>query len=254
MFIQSITPKIGPKQQDIFRGGSGAPLVWVHGPSGVSIGEPLLAALKQDFTVIAPMMPGRKDLSELDDLRDIREVALYYDSVLDQLDVERAVLAGHSFGAMIAGEMAALSPRRYTSLTLISPFGLWTDAAPVTDIFARPYADIDALLWKGALNPPTPAAPPGSDQSLDAMVEMINGFGSIAKYIWPLPDKGLRGRLYRLTMPTLIVCGTSDAVVPPSYADEFAAAITGAKKLLLKGSHMIPFEQPAEIADAIRAL
>ncbi|HXZ67721.1 MAG TPA: alpha/beta hydrolase, partial [Alphaproteobacteria bacterium] len=249
MFIQTITPKIGPKQQDIFRGGSGAHLVWLHGLSGVAIGEPLLTELEKDHTVIAPSMPGRKDLSELEDIRDIRELALYYDSLLDQLNVDHATLVGHSFGAMLASEMAALAPKRHKSLTLISPIGLWNDAAPVTDIFARPYAEVDRLLWKGATNPPPPK--PANDESVDAMVEMINGLGSVAKFIWPLPDKGLRHRLYRLSMPTLIVFGASDAVVPASYADEFTKAIEGAKKLVLKGSHMVPFEQPGEIAAAI---
>ncbi|MFZ1988878.1 MAG: alpha/beta hydrolase [Alphaproteobacteria bacterium] len=252
MFIQTIMPKTGPKQQDIFRGGSGAPLVWVHGLPGLSIGEPLLTELEKDYTVIAPMMPGRRDLDELEEMRDIRDVALYYDSLLDQLNIEGATLVGHSFGGMLAGEMAALAPKRYKSLTLISPIGLWNDAAPVTDIFARPYAEIDSLLWKGAANPPPPKA--ANDESIDAMVEMINGLGSMAKFIWPLPDKGLRRRLYRLSMPTLIVFGASDAVVPVSYADEFAMAIPDAQKLVLKGSHMLPFEQPGEIAAAIRGL
>jgi len=252
MFIQTITPKVGPKQQDIFRGGSGAPLVWAHGLSGLGIGEPLLTELEKTYTVIAPVMPGRKDLDELEAIRDIRDLAVYYDSLLDQLNIDGATLVGHSFGGMLAGEMAALAPKRYKSLTLISPLGLWNDAAPITDIFARPYAEIDGLLWKGAANPPAPKA--ASDDSVEAMVEMINGLGSVAKFIWPLPDKGLRHRLYRLSMPTLIVFGASDAVVPPSYAGEFAKSITGAKTLVLKGSHMIPFEQPSEIAQAIRAL
>ena len=252
MFIQSVTPKTGPKQQDIIRGGSGAPLVWVHGLAGLAIGEPLLTELEKDHNIVAPMMPGRKDLDEIEDMRDIRDVALYYDNLLDQLNVESATLVGHSFGGMLASEMAALAPKRYKSLTLISSLGLWNDAAPITDIFARPYAEIDRLLWKGAANPPLPT--PANDESVEAMVEMINGLGSMAKFIWPLPDKGLRQRLYRLSMPTLIVFGASDAVIPALYADEFAKAIPGAQKLVLKGSHMIPFEQPSEIAAAIRAL
>jgi pimeloyl-ACP methyl ester carboxylesterase len=254
MFIQTITPKIGPKQQHIYRGGAGKPLVWVHGLSGVGIGEPLLSELEREYTVIAPQMPGRKDLSELEEMRDIRDLALYYDSLLDQLNIEHATLVGHSFGGMIAGEMAALAPKRYKSLTLISPIGLWNDAAPVADIFARPNAEIDALLWSGSAKPPPAPAAASNADAIEAMVEMINGLGSVAKFTWPIPDKGLRRRLYRLSMPTLIVFGASDAVVPASYADEFAKAISGAKKLVLKGSHMIPFEQPGEIAAAIRAL
>ena len=254
MFIQTITPKIGPKLQNIYRGGEGPPLVWVHGLPGVKIGDPLLSELEKTHTVIAPEMPGRKDLNDIEQMNDVRDLALYYDSLLDELGVENAALSGHSFGGMLAGEMAALAPHRFKSLTLISPFGLWNDAAPVADIFARPQAEIDTLLWSGGSKPPEHPSAAVGEAAIEAMVETVNALGSVAKFTWPIPEKGLRRRLYRVSMPTLVVFGASDAVVPASYADEFVKAIPGAKKLMLKGSHMIPFEQPNEIAAAIRSL
>ncbi len=157
MIIQTITPKIGPREQDIYRGGEGPALVWVHGLPGIKMGEPLLSELEKTHTVIAPQMPGRKDLDELEEMRDIRDLALYYDSLLEQLKIENAALVGHSFGGMLAGEMAALAPGRYKSLTLISPFGLWNDAEPVADIFARPQIEIDTLMWSGGNKPPAPS-------------------------------------------------------------------------------------------------
>ena len=113
---------------------------------------------------------------------------------------------------------------------------------------------IDELLWQGAAIANKPAFNAGASDAVEAVVELANGLGSFAKFIWPIPDKGLERRLYRIACSTLIVFGSADAFVPASYADAFASAIAGARKLILKGSHMIPFEQPVEIAAAIRAL
>ena len=52
---------------------------------------------------------------------------------------------------------------------------------------------------------------------------------SILQFIWPLPDKGLRRRLYRVKAETLVVWGAEDRLVDPAYGEAFAAAIAGAR-------------------------
>jgi pimeloyl-ACP methyl ester carboxylesterase len=71
---------------------------------------------------------------------------------------------------------------------------------------------------------------------------------SVAKFIWPIPDKGLRRRLPRVTAKTLVVFGADDAFVPAIYADEFAAAIPGARKAVIPdAAHMVPYEKMFEV-------
>lgn len=249
----AIAPSFGP-EIDIYRGGKGAPLVYLHGFASVTPDDEMLAALAQHFEVFAPVQLGRRDLSDLDEMRDIRDLALYYDSLFDHLKLDGITLVGHCFGGMLAGEIAALSPKRIKALALISPLGLWNDAAPVADPFGVPAMALGDLFWRGATRRNDKISLSAADGTAEGMIAQANGMGSIARYIWPIPDKGLRRRLYRITAPSLIVFGDGDALVPASYADDFARAIKGARKLMLKGSHMIPFEQPAEIAEAIRAL
>src|SRR5712691_13421429 len=97
----------GGRKQLVYRAGDGPPLVWLHSLYGVEADAPLIEALAQSHTVLAPLAPGFADLAELDDLRDIHDLALHYDDILDALDLEQAVVVGHSFGAMIAAELAA---------------------------------------------------------------------------------------------------------------------------------------------------
>src|SRR5581483_5362064 len=68
------------------------------------------------------------------------ELVLFYDEVLDGLGLDRVKVVGHSFGGMVAAELAANNPRRVERQVLIAPIGLWRDDAPIPDIAAvRPH-------------------------------------------------------------------------------------------------------------------
>src|SRR5215831_3283467 len=138
----------GGRRVQVHRAGQGPTVVWLHGPHGVRKTDPVIAELAKRYSVVAPVAPGFNNVDELDEIRDVHDLALHYDDVLEALGLDGVALVGHSFGAMIAAELAAHVPRRVARLILISPFGLWRDDKPVADLFARPYATIDRILWK----------------------------------------------------------------------------------------------------------
>ena len=114
--------------------GSGPALVFFHGPWGLTWG-PFLDALAESFTVYAPEHPGTTPgapevIQHIDNLWDL---TLCYDELLDQLGLSEVSLAGHSFGAMVACEVAAAYPGRASRLALLDPIGLWRDDAPVVN-------------------------------------------------------------------------------------------------------------------------
>src|SRR6266487_1466199 len=126
------------RSQTVYTAGEGPPVVWLHGLNGVEADQPIIDQLAKQRKVLAPLAPGFNDLDELQEIRDIHDLALRYDDLLDALSLERCTLLGHSFGAMIAAEIAAHAPRRVEKLVLVSPLGLWNDDYPVTDLFAVP--------------------------------------------------------------------------------------------------------------------
>src|SRR3989441_2473550 len=96
----------------------GPALVFFHGPWGLTW-DPFLEELAQSFSVVAPEHPGTTpaapdDIYHLDGLWDL---VLCYDELLEALGLENAAFVGHSFGAMVACEVAAAYPRRARSLT-----------------------------------------------------------------------------------------------------------------------------------------
>jgi len=237
------------REVQIYRAGQGPTIVWLHGPHGVRRTDPVLAELAKRHTVIAPLAPGFNNVDELDDIRDVHDLALHYDDIFEALGLDRIALVGHSFGAMIAAELAAHVPKRVERLVLISPFGLWRDDKPVADLFARPYATIDRILWKTGEAPDVMTDPVNfPNDPVEKAVTIVQAMTSVAKFVWPIPDKGLRRRLHRVSAKTLIVFGADDAFVPAIYADEFAAAIPGARKAVIPdAAHMVVYERTPEV-------
>jgi pimeloyl-ACP methyl ester carboxylesterase len=240
----------------VFGGGEGSAILWLHGPHGVDPADPFVASLAQRHRVIAPLAPGFTDLDELAEIDTIDDLVLDYDDLLRHMKLGPLPIIGHSFGAMMAAELAAHFPDRAKRLVLLAPVGLWNDAYPVADLFAVPGIEMDALLWRDAsareaYNARLKQARSALDEA-EQIIAVTRSLTSITKFIWPIPDKGLRKRLRRIIAPTLVVFGTDDAFVPARYAEDFRAGIKGAEVSIVPGAgHMLPYEKTAQVADTV---
>ena len=104
----------------VLAAGRGAPLVYFHSYYERSAWSPFLDLLARSFSVFAPAHPGVAGSSGIETLDDLLDLTLAYDELLGALGVERAHLVGHSFGGMMAAELAAVFPSRAQSVTLVS--------------------------------------------------------------------------------------------------------------------------------------
>jgi pimeloyl-ACP methyl ester carboxylesterase len=238
----------------VLTAGHGAPLVYFHSYHERTGWSPVLDRLGRSFSVYAPAHPGVAGSKGVETLDDLLDLTLAYDELLSALGLEQAHLVGHAFGAMAAAELAAVFPARARTLTLVSPLGLWRDDVPSADVLILPADELASALWS---DPASSAARlwatgPGSDaESLAAEVESIQRRSSMAKFVWPIPDKGLAKRLHRIAAPTLLVWGDADRANPLVYAEEWQRRIKGAALRLLPGGHMVLLETPETAARAI---
>jgi pimeloyl-ACP methyl ester carboxylesterase len=243
------------RQWRVFTGGSGPPLLWLHGPRGVDAADPLLEALGARHTIIAPLAPGFEALDELDEIDSMHELALDYDDLARGMTLGALPIVGHSFGGMMAAELAAHFPDRAQRLALIAPVGLWNDAYPVADLFACPAPEMDKLLWHDETARDAYAArlaAASNEGEVERLIAVTRNLTALTKFIWPIPDKGLKRRLRRIAAPTLLLWGAEDAFVPARYAADFAARVKGAETVTLAGAgHMVPYERTAETAAAL---
>lgn len=242
-------------------GGVGTPLIFLHG-LGATSWDPFLAGLAASHRVIAPSLPGSSGGSTgLEHLLDHHDLFFLYQELLDallgELDVESVTLVGHSFGGWLAAELAAAEPARVSSLVLIAPLGLWNDADPVADFFALLPAELAAAAFHDASHPLALAMQDMGESEAEKKVVMLRRARdnrAVARFIWPIPDKGLSKRIQRVRAKTLLVWGESDGIVPPRYAEDFAGRIAGSRvEMIAAAGHLPQVEQPEATLTVVRA-
>jgi pimeloyl-ACP methyl ester carboxylesterase len=176
--------------------------------------------------------PGDPDaIHQLDEWSDL---VVYYGELLDRLGLGAPALVGHSFGGMVACEIAAAMPERVKRLVLIDPLGLWRDDLPVNNwmilpedqrrqaLFADPAGAAAERFFK------LPAEPEARAEAGFIWSQACTG-----KFVWPIPDRGLKKRMHRIAAPSLIVWGDADAVIAPDYVRDFAERIADARVVLI---------------------
>jgi pimeloyl-ACP methyl ester carboxylesterase len=242
----------------LLEAGSGAPVLFLHGAGGLLRENPFLDALARRFAVVAPEWPGYGEGAGEERLEDMLDFALHGWDLVDALGLGRPHLIGHSMGGMIAAEMACLAPRDLGRLVLAAPAGLWLDTHPVPDVFAfLPHEFADVLFHDPARGQALLTG--GLDLSdMEALKTFYlanqRRMAMAGKILYPIPNRRLSRRLYRLSAPTLLLWGASDRLMGMPYAERWQALIPHARlEVVAEAGHMLPYEQPEAFAAAATA-
>lgn len=240
-------------------GGSGPALVYLHGAGGITVDDPLLNLLAKTHHVYAPLAPGYGDSEECPEIRDMLDFTLHTWDVVGALGLTDPILVGHSMGGMIAAEMAAVQPNDVSRLALICPAGLWDDDHPIADLFSLLPYEMPQILFH---DPVAGAAMLTAGRNVEDpnflqtyLVNNARQLGMAGRILFPIPERGLSQRLYRVKAKTVIVWGDSDRLVPPFYAHGFKKGVAGAELVSIpEAGHMVTLEKPAQVAEAIGRL
>jgi pimeloyl-ACP methyl ester carboxylesterase len=242
----------------VLEGGSGAPLVFFHSAGGLLAENPFLERLAQTHHVFAPEWPGYGESTGEERLEDMLDFALHGWDLIDALALRRPHVVGHSMGGMIAAEMACLAPRDLGKLVLAAPAGVWLDEHPIPDIFALlPFQLAEVLFHDPQRGQAlmTGAADLSDMEALkDFYLASQRRLAMAGKILFPIPNRRLSKRLYRLSAETLLVWGASDRLIVPAYAARWRALIPHARLETIDGAgHMLPYEQPEAFSKAVSA-
>jgi pimeloyl-ACP methyl ester carboxylesterase len=224
--------------------GDGPPLLFFHPLQGLAW-QPLLDRLAQRLTVYAPEQPGTSpgDPHAIREVQTFWELLLIYEEAIRRLGLDRPVALGQSFGGMVAADLAATFPRLFAKLILLSPMGLWRDDAPIPlmEMVAGPRGDMPRYLFAHPQSEAALAFP--SDPG--AIAQDTWNIGCTTKFGWPIADHGLGRRLHRIRVPTLVLWGREDALVPARYAAEFGSRIAGSQvEVIEDAGHLVQADQP----------
>ena len=223
----------------LMRGGSGAPLLFLHGGGGIGIWLPAMAQLARKFDVIVPEHPGYGASDTPEWLDTIADLANYYLEFLEELDLTGVHLVGSSIGGWIAAELAVRNASRLASLTLVGAAGIHVKDVPQVDIFlANDEQRIRDLFYDQDLAEAVIAASeqPGAEDAA------LKNRTITARLSWQprSHDPNLRKWLHRIKVPTLLIWGAEDRVFPRPYAYVYQQLIPGATAVVLPECGHLP--------------
>lgn len=235
------------------RFGKGPTLLYLHGMRGLYGDPPFLQRLAERFEVVAPDHPGFGNSDDPEWLDTIGDLSYFYADFIDALKLRDVHLVGHSIGGWIALQLAVRSARHLRSLSLVSSAGIRVKGIPRADTFIVSTEELAELMFvDGKL------ATQFVEQESDPERFGFNFKNQVtsAKLTWQprLCDPQLSKWLHRIDVPTFILWGDSDRIIPPQYADALHAAIAGSTvKILSQCGHIPTVEKPDEFVGAIAA-
>jgi pimeloyl-ACP methyl ester carboxylesterase len=247
---------VGEVRLEIVERGQGRPILWLHGEEGLDPEVPVLRALGEHGRVIAPSHPGYGHSPEADSIDTVDDLAYLYLDLLAQLDVRDAVVVGCSLGGWIAAEMAVKCTGRLAQLVLVAPLGIKVgdrETRDIPDIFALHPDEVLRLQY----HDPARARVDHATLSDDRLTVIARNREATALYAWEpyFHDPKLRGRLRRITIPTLLLWGAEDRFVGAGYyGAAYRDALPGSRLETIAGAGHFPhLEQPAAVAERIGA-
>jgi pimeloyl-ACP methyl ester carboxylesterase len=235
----------------LFAGGSGEPLVFLHG-AGTASGFNFSASWARKFKVYLPYHPGFGESPDSAATTSIDDYVLHYLELLDQLKLDQVRLVGLSLGGWIAATLATQNCHRLKKLVLVAPAGLRVPEHPTTDVFRLKPEELPAYLAHdpGVLAPYVPD-PHGPD-FLDFLVNDYHEMSSFARLAWERPyDPNLAKWLHRVSIPTLLLYGDKDRLTPPQQSKTWAALIPNAMVHIVKDAGHLVLDEKDEAPKAV---
>ena len=183
-------------------------------------------------------------------------------ALMDHLEIERATVFGASMGGTIAQRMVLDHPERVKALILAVTFARPIDYMLREQSVARAIvekADFDTFLQGSLIHLFSPAFFEVGGEMIDQMVRSLYAEGApevataetISSQIAAMEKFDVLAELGRVTVPTLVMGGTLDMMVPCFASQEIAQAIPNAHYAEFEGGHAIMIEQMQPVNDLI---
>jgi pimeloyl-ACP methyl ester carboxylesterase len=239
----------------LVRGGAGRPLLMLHDELGYPGWMTWNEALAQDHEFMIPLQPGFGKTPRLDWLRSYRDLGGFYARVLRELAVAPLDVIGFSAGGFIAAEMAASDPHIFSRMILVAPMGLKPTEGEIFDFLA---VTIRSCILQTVSNPD--AAEFGKIYGGEMTAEQFELFedarSETARLGWEpfMYNPSLGHLLEGVTLPTLLVWGQADAVVPRGCIKAYKKAMPHAQVVEIPDvGHRPEIENPEAFIEAVKA-
>lgn len=239
----------------VLKAGSGPSLIIFHDEMGQHAWLRYQQVLSEHFEVLAPSHPGYGKSTRLDWIMTMRDMAGWYLQAFDELGIRDANVVGFSLGGWLAATIAALCPHHFRKMALVGATGIKPPEGEIFDMFMETsseyikltVADPLAVAEFSSVCPPTPS--PELAEAWEVAREQS------VRLSWRpyMHDPGLPHLLRRASgIPTLMIWGENDRIVPLSAGQAYKEAIGGSQLTVIKGSgHRPEIEAPDEFLSTV---
>ncbi len=241
----------GPVTLDEQGDPAGYPILLLHGGAGPRSVAGFAARLAPGSRVVTPTHPGFDGTPRPSTLDSMAGLAGLYRELVDALHLDGVTVVGNSIGGWIAAEMALHGNPHIAGVILVDAAGLVVDEDPVADFFALTMDQVADLSY---------ARPDDFRIDVDALPDaqkqaMAGNRAALLAYAGStMADPSLRERLGGVRVPTLVVWGAADRMIPPAHGRAYARAIPGARLHVIDGAgHLPQLEAPDELLELVRA-
>ena len=245
-WVEEFVEVAGAKTQ-VLKGGSGAPLLILHGARGNPGWAPYHEALSQRFTVYAPSHPGYDKSERPGWVSTTNDVAHFYLALMSTLGLDSASLMGFSMGGWIAAEIAAMCTHRVKGLVLTGAVGIKPRVGEIVEmLMVPPEETLKLSFYDPGLVPDPPKLTPEEEDVQWRNREMAS------RLCWKpyMHNPKLPEYLKLIRVPALIVWGCQDRLVPLNCGEIYHEVLRGSRLHVVdQCGHSPQIEKPQEFLD-----
>lgn len=244
--------EVAASRIQLLKGGSGEPLLVLHGPTGNPGWLQHHQGLAEKFQVYAPSHPGYEKSERPPWLESISDLALFYTWTLQEMGLDRVRIIGFSIGAWIAAEMAVMCPHAFQKMVLVDPPGIKPQQGEITDIFLMSARQVNERMFHDPGQSPEFAQLFGQEASFEEQDLQMQNMEMLVRLTWKpyMNDPRFPALLDRIRVPSLIVWGRQDAIVPLECGEMHQEAIPGSTlKVIESCGHLPQIEKPGELLE-----
>ena len=246
---------VGQTQVELFSGGSGPPLLFLHGAGGNGGWMPYHEALAQSHTVYVPSQPGFNGTQRPGWLRTITDLAHFNIELAHRLGLDRYTLMGSSMGGWVAAEMAAMCQHDLKGLILVDAVGIRPKNGEITEIFMVSAQTRQNLRFHDASQVPDYDELYARELTPEEATMAHSNQEMASRLCWNpyMHNPSLPYYLEKVATPTLIVWGREDAIVPLDCGELYQRALPNATlRVIDHCGHSPALEKPQEFLSAVR--
>ena len=233
----------------IHSAGKGEPLVVFHG-AGTVDGFDFAESWTDRFRVIAPYHPGFGESGDDPSFTEMQDYVMHYLDLFDVLKIDTLRIVGLSMGGYLASKFSSQQAHRVKKLVLIAPYGLDVPEHPTIDLISTPPQQIVPMLVSNFETFRKKRLPENPDAAFIA-TRQREGASFARLFGKHRTDPKFPRHLHRLTMPTLIVWGDEDKLIPVQQAQTWRKLIPNSELMSVKGAgHIVQSDKP-EVLEAI---